>query len=160
MWYSNVSSVIHLCLEAELLWCRLHTWLWSRTLFQSGVTSLPLSHLSSPFPIPAPAPCLRVNLYKPHVLFLTLISLSSNEVKLTYFKIHQKLVISCDQWPFNFFFIMCFRFVNSLSVESVRPVRIWLNLVVADGASRLAKRGGKFGQGLFLEWREMPADGK
>jgi hypothetical protein len=45
-----------------------------------------------------------------------------------------------------FFLIMCFRFVNSPSVESVRPVRIWLNLVVADGASRLAKRGGKFGQ--------------
>lgn len=44
------------------------------------------------------------------------------------------------------FFLMCFRFVSSPSVESVRPVRIWLNLVVVDGASRLAKRGGKFGQ--------------
>lgn len=46
---------------------------------------------------------------------------------------------------------MCFRFVNSLSAESVKPVRIWLNLVVADAANKLAKREGRFGQHLTLK---------
>lgn len=42
-------------------------------------------------------------------------------------------------------FLKIFRFVNSPNVDSVKPVKIWLSLVVADGANRLAKRGGRFG---------------
>ena len=47
-------------------------------------------------------------------------------------------------------FLKIFRFVNSPNVDSVKPVKIWLSLVVADGANRLAKRGGRFGRRCSL----------